>query len=83
MEITAYNPNKGRLETFNVEITDENTTWFDDCLNNYDIHKITDIKDGLLISEFGYSYPIWIGGKSRQDIDFNKEKARVLIQMLE
>lgn len=83
MEITAYNPNKGRLETFNVEITDKNTTWFDDCLNNYDIHKITDINDGLLISEFGYSYPIWIGGKSRQDIDFNKEKAKILIQMLE
>lgn len=80
MEITAYNPYKGRLETLDVEITDKNTTWFDDCLNNYDIQKITDIKEGLLISEFGYSYPIWIGGKSRQDIDFNKEKARVLIQ---
>ncbi len=83
MEITVSNPAKGRLETLNVEITDKNTTWFNDCLNNYDIHKITDIKEGLLISEFGYSYPILIGGKSRQDINFNKEKARTLIQMHE
>jgi len=83
MEITIYNPAKGRLETLDVDITDKNTTWFDDCLNSHDIHKITDIKDGLLISEFGYSYPIWIGGKSRQDIDFKKEKAKILIQMLE
>ena len=28
MEITAYNPQKGRLETLEVEQTEENTTWF-------------------------------------------------------
>jgi len=28
MEITVYNPQKGRLETIEIEFTDENTTWF-------------------------------------------------------
>jgi len=28
MEVTVYNPQKGRLETVDIEITDENTTWF-------------------------------------------------------
>jgi hypothetical protein len=83
MEVTAYNPVKGRLETMDIELTDENATWFNDCLNNHDIHKITDTKNGLLISEFGYSYPFWIEGKSRGDIDFSKEEARALIQIYE
>lgn len=83
MEITAYNMFKSRLETIEVEITDTNTTWFDDCINNHDIHKISDIKNGLLISELGYTYPVLIAGKSRQDINFDKEEARTLIQMYE
>jgi len=61
MKITAYNTFKGRLETMDVEITDKNTTWFDDCINNNDTYKISDTKNGLLISEFGYTYPVWIG----------------------
>lgn len=28
MECTVYNPQKGRLETLEVEFTQENTTWF-------------------------------------------------------
>ncbi len=29
MELTVYNPQKGRLETLEVEFTDDNTTWFE------------------------------------------------------
>lgn len=28
MECTVYNPQKGRLETLEVEFTQENATWF-------------------------------------------------------
>jgi hypothetical protein len=31
MQQTVYNPQKGRLETINVNFTDENTTCFDEC----------------------------------------------------
>jgi hypothetical protein len=33
-EITIYNTEKSRLETINLEFTDKNTTWFDDCVND-------------------------------------------------
>lgn len=83
MEITVYNPEKGRLETLDAEMTDKNTTWFADYESNDDIQKIADIGNGLLISEFNYSYPIFIDGKSRRDVSFNKDEARALKQMYE
>lgn len=76
MEITICNPLKGRLETIDVDFTDENTTWFVGCTDDHDIYMITDAGGGLLVSEFGYSYPIWIEGKSRAGIDYNKQRAR-------
>ena len=30
MEQTVYNPQKGRLETIDINFTDENTTWFEE-----------------------------------------------------
>jgi len=33
MRLTAYNPQKGRLETIDVEFTDMNTTWFEDSFH--------------------------------------------------
>lgn len=48
MEMLVYNPQKGRLETIDVIITDENTTWFEEC-EDYDIARITDYGGGLLI----------------------------------
>ena len=30
MQQTVYNPQKGKLETINIDFTDENTTWLDD-----------------------------------------------------
>jgi len=75
MEITIYNPLKGRPETIDIKFTDKNTTWFDDCVNDHDIHMITDTCGGLLISECGFDYPILVDGKSRADIDYSKLKA--------
>ncbi len=74
-EITIYNSLKCRLETIDFEFTDKNTTWFDDCANDQDIHMITDVFGGLLIRKYGYNYPLWIDGVSRAAIANNKKKA--------
>ena len=82
MEITIFNPQKGRLETVDVEFTINNTTWFDYSENNDDIYMITDFESGLLICEFGYKYgyqyPTLIYEKSRKDIEFKAQKAKEL-----
>ena len=75
MQITIANPQKGRLETIDIEFTDENTTWFDDEENTDGIYRVTDFEGGLLISELIYSNPILIYDKSRKDIDYDKHKA--------
>jgi len=75
MQITIANPQKGRLETIDIEFTDENTTWFDDEENTSGVYRVTDCEGGLLISELDYSYPILIYDKSRKDIDYDKGKA--------
>ena len=55
MQQTVYNPQKGRLETINVNFTDENTTWFDDCEDSHGIFSITDLKGGILIKKADYT----------------------------
>lgn len=82
MEISIYNSLKSRLETIDIKFTEENTTWFDDCENNDDIYMITDFNGGILIGEFGYSYPIWIDGETRADIAYDKQKAKKLKCMI-
>ncbi len=37
MEVSVYNPQKGRRETIDVEFTDKNTTWFHDCMDNEEV----------------------------------------------
>jgi hypothetical protein len=81
MEMTIANPQKGRLETINIEFTEENTTWFEGCDKQDDVYRITDFEGGLLISESGYSYPILIYEQSRAEIDFDRTKARQLRKM--
>ncbi len=76
MEILAWNSDKQRMTSMDVEFTEENTTWFNRCTKGTDIHKITDVDGGLLISKAGYEYPVWIGGKSRADIEYNRKIAR-------
>jgi hypothetical protein len=78
MQITVYNPQKSRLETINAEITKENTTWFENCRDTDNVSMITDIDGSILISEFGYLYPLMIYGVSRSDIDFDQRKAKQL-----
>lgn len=82
MTTTAYNTSKQRLETVDVELTDENTTWFDHSTNAQDIYTITDVDGGLLIAELNYNYPIWVDGVSRVDINHSKRKAINLVTSL-
>lgn len=81
MEITVYNPHKGRLETIAVEFTKDNTTWFESYRNSLDIARITDFEGGLLIAEFDYTYPVWIYETSRADIGYSQKRARQLLRM--
>lgn len=76
MEMTVCNPQKGRLETIDAEITEKNTTWFDNCMDNEDIYMITDFKGGLIIKEFGYTYPSWIYDVTRAEIGYDQKKAK-------
>ena len=50
MEMSVYNPQKGRLETIDAVFSDENTTWFDNCTQCHDVSMITDSEGDLLIS---------------------------------
>lgn len=78
METTVYNPQKGRLETVEVEFTTDNTTWFNRCTNATDISMITDFDGDILISDCSYNYPIRVPDTSRADIGHDQKKARQL-----
>ncbi|MFI5369161.1 MAG: hypothetical protein ACHQ1F_09130 [Spirochaetia bacterium] len=77
MECTVYNPQKGRLETLEVEFTQENTTWFYSRASG-SVTLIADWEGGLLIKA-GYDYPIYLYDISREDIGYSKRKASELI----
>ncbi len=77
MEMTVANPLECRLMTINVEYTDENTTWFD-CYENDDIYSITDFDGSLIIKECDYKYPVIVDGSSREDINYDQQKAQDL-----
>ncbi len=76
MEETVYNPQKGRLETIQVEYTEENTTWFDNNESRESIYMITDFDGGMLIKECDYTYPVWIYDVSRSEIKYDQDKAK-------
>ena len=79
MQQTVYNPQKGRLETINIEFTDENTTWFDECEDSHGIFSITDLQGGsILIKETDYTYPLYVYDISRADIGHDHGRARTL-----
>jgi hypothetical protein len=75
MEKSVYNPQKGRIETVEVEFTNDNTTWFSNYRNACDISMITDFDGDILISEFGFKLPFRIYGISRADIGYDQKKA--------
>jgi hypothetical protein len=81
--MTVYNPQKGRLETIDAEFTDENTTWFENSVDDHDVSMITDFEGDILISEFGHSYPIRIYSVSRAAIGFDQRKAKELRRLYE
>ncbi len=83
MQLTVYNPQKGRLETIDAEFTKDNTTWFSNALNPHDVSMITDVDGGILIRECDYSYPFMIYGMSRADIGFDRTKAKQLRRQYE
>ena len=75
MEQTVYNPQKGRLETIDIDFTDENTTWFDDHENIEEIYMVTDFEGGLIIGGCNHDYPIFVYDISRSDINDDLKKA--------
>ncbi|MFQ6067299.1 MAG: hypothetical protein ACE5K3_08490 [bacterium] len=80
MEVTVCNPQKERLETIHVEFTDENTTWFDDCVDDEEVYMIPDFKEGIIIRKFGIGrYPFWIYDITRDEIGHDPKKAKELI----
>ncbi len=81
MEMTVANPLKCRLMTINVEFSEENTTWFD-CYENDDIYSITDFDGSLIIKECNYNYPVIVGGSSREDINYDQQKAQDLKDLM-
>lgn len=76
MECTVYNPQKGRLETLEVEFTEDNTTRFYSRRSG-SVTMIADCKGGLLIKS-GYDYPMYIYEVSRADIGFSLNRAEQL-----
>jgi hypothetical protein len=78
MEITVYNSLKGSLETITLAFTEENTTWFNEYEHDDDVYMITDFDEGILIKEWGYTYPILIDGSSRAAIAYDQQKAKEL-----
>ena len=83
MNMTVYNPQKGRLQTIDAVLTEKNTTWFENCLHDHDIYTITDFAGGLLIKEYGYRRPTWIYDISRADVGYNQQKARRKLKAIE
>jgi hypothetical protein len=78
MECLVYNPQKGSLETLDVEFTTANTTHFT-SRGNGSVTMITDWDGGLLIKS-GFDYPVYIYDVVRADIGFSQKKARELKQ---
>jgi hypothetical protein len=80
MDVTAYNPQKSRLETIEALLTEDTTTWFDGTGNPDSIRMITDLDYGLLITGDGGDYPVIIYDVSRESINYNRKKAGKLLK---
>lgn len=80
MEVTAYNPQKGRLETIEALFTENTTTWFNSTRNPNSIRMITDLNDTLLITDNSRNYPVIIYDVSRKSINYSRKKAGKLLK---
>ncbi|MBT6339091.1 MAG: hypothetical protein HOJ48_07340 [Desulfobacula sp.] len=81
MKMTVCNIAKSRLEIIDINITKDNTTWFEDISENRGIQMLTDFEDCLLISEYNYNYPFLIYDVTRKNIDCNIHKALELKEL--
>ena len=75
MEVTAYNPQKDRLETIEALFTEDTTTWFNSTRNPNSIKMITDLNDNLLITDNSRNYHVIIYDVSRKSINYSRKKA--------
>ena len=80
MDVTVYNPQKGRLETIKAHFTDDTTTWFDATGNSESVSKITDLDGNLLITPDGWGYPVLIYDLTRKGIKYSRKKAGKLFK---
>ena len=69
MDVIAYNPQKGRLETVKAPFTEENTTWFNGMGRPESVSMLTDLDGNLLITRDGRDYPVIIYDISRKSIN--------------
>ena len=80
MEVIAYNPQKGRLETIEALFTEDTTTWFNVTRNPNSIRMITDLNDDLLITDNSWRYPVIIHDVTRKGINYSRQKAGELLK---
>jgi len=56
-------------------ITEDTTTWFDSTRNPDSIRMITDLNDGLLITDNSWNYPVIVYDVTRKSINYSRKKA--------
>ena len=81
MDVIAYNPQKGRLETITANFTEYTTTWFEGTGSPESISMITDLDGDLLITRYGRGYPVIIYDVSREGINYSRKKAGKLFKL--
>ena len=75
MDVIAYNPQKGRLETITAHFNEGTTTWFDGTRSPESVRMITDLDGNLLITRDGRDYPVLIYDVTRKSINYSWKMA--------
>ena len=75
MDVIAYNPQKGRLETITAHYDEGTTTCFDETRNPESVRMITDLDGNLLITLGGWNYSVIIYDVTRKSINYNRKMA--------
>ena len=80
MVVTAYNPQKGRLETITAHLGKDTTTCFAGTGNPESVCMITDLDGDLLITCDSRNYSVIIYDVSRKSINYSQKKAGKLLK---
>jgi hypothetical protein len=80
MVVTAYNPQKGRLETITAHLGKDTTTCFAGTGSPESVTMITDLDGDLLITCDSRNYSVIIYDTSRKSINYSREKAGKLLK---